>query len=34
MEPIYNFGPQGADELGVGLSLIILALVLWSFWVR
>ena len=21
MEPIYNFGPQGADELGVGLSL-------------
>ena len=27
MEPIYNFGPQGADELGVGLLLIILALV-------
>ena len=27
MEPIYNFGPQSAAELGVGLLLIILALV-------
>jgi hypothetical protein len=24
MEPIYNFGPQSADELGVGLLLIII----------
>ena len=36
MEPMYNFGPQSAAELGVALLLIIACrwfLLVWSLWV-